>query len=116
MERFQLCVIPNLKFCAKTAGIVNGVAKGASEGGLNGANGGNGLTKFVPAFCDHGSLRERGVFRPPCRVNVGLNGLMSAVWLYREYCSGAVNIPNAARIEVFGRKPGCQATPTRGSQ
>ena len=83
---------------------------------MKGANGGNGLTKFVPAFCDHGLLRSRGVLAPPLRPNVGLNGLMSAVWLYMEYCRGAVNMPKAARIEVFGKKLGCHARPTRGCQ
>src|SRR5208282_987957 len=115
-ETFQLCVTPRWKFWAKIAGTVNGGANAAVDAGVNGANGGNGLTLPVPAFCDQGVLRERGVEEVPYNEYNGLNGAMSAVWLYMEYINGAVNIPKPARNEVRGKEWGCQATPSRGSQ
>src|ERR1039458_5508964 len=63
--------MPRWKFWAKTAGIVNGGAKGAVDAGLKGAKGGNGLTSPVPAFCDHGLLKERGVEELPYKAYVG---------------------------------------------
>ena len=51
--------MPSLKFWEKIAPMKNGVVKAASDEGLNGAKGGNGLTPPVPVNCDQGASSER---------------------------------------------------------
>src|SRR3954452_17749076 len=116
-EAFQLCVIPSLKFREKVPWSVTGVMNCASAGGsyVAEANGGNGLLPPVATNPAQGLSNEIGFPGVAFNVNVGSNGGTSPNGLYCEYCMGAVNMPNPARMAVFGILRGCHTIPTLGS-
>src|SRR5687768_14505848 len=98
--------------------MVAGRTKVALDGGTypGEAKGGKGLVPPVGLKRLQGSSKGMPPVAGGSMMKDGEKGAVSEIELFEEFAPGAIKIPKAARIEVFGNALGCQAIETLGEK